>query len=60
MCVHVHKRDGFDFDVVKFPFLDGDVPRRPSYGVYISKLVRFGRVCSHVEFFNAHNKCLDA
>ena len=27
------KRD--DFDIVNFPFLDGDVPRRPSYGVYI-------------------------
>ena len=24
-----------DFDIVKFPFLDGDVPRRPSYGEYI-------------------------
>ena len=22
-------RDDFDFDVVNFPFLDGDVPRRP-------------------------------
>ena len=30
------KRSDFDFDVVNFPFLDGDVPRRPSYGVYIS------------------------
>ena len=29
------KRDDFDLDIVKFPFLDGDVPRRPSYGVYI-------------------------
>ena len=29
------KRDDFDFDKVNFPFLDGDVPRRPSYGVYI-------------------------
>ena len=27
------KRDNFDFDIVNFPFLDGDVPRRPSYGV---------------------------
>ena len=27
------KRDDFDFDIVKFPFLDGDVPRRASYGV---------------------------
>ena len=25
-----------DFDVVNFPFLDGGVSRRPSYGVYIS------------------------
>ena len=29
------KRDDFDFDIVNFPFLDGDVSRRPSYGVYI-------------------------
>ena len=27
------KRDDFDFDIVNFPFLDGDVPRCPSYGV---------------------------
>ena len=31
-----NKRNDFDFDIVNFPFLDGDVPRRPSYGVYIS------------------------
>ena len=30
------KRDDFDFDIVNFPFLDGDVPRSTSYGVYIS------------------------
>ena len=29
------KRDDFNFDNVNFSFLDGDVPRRPSYGVYI-------------------------
>ena len=34
------KRDDFDFDTVNFPFLDGDVPRRPSYGVYISQLMK--------------------
>ena len=47
-----------DFDIVNFPFLDGHVPRRPSNGVYISQLKRFARVCSHVEDFNARNKCL--
>ena len=34
------KRDDFDFDIVNFPFLDGDVPRSTSYGVYISQLIR--------------------
>ena len=52
------KRD--DFDIVNFPFLDGDVPRRPSYGVYIFQLIRFARVCSHVDDFNTRNKCLTA
>ena len=37
------KRDDFDFDIVDFPFLDVDVPRRPSNGVYISQLIRFAR-----------------
>ena len=30
------KRDDYSFDIVNFPFLDGDVPRRSSYDVYIS------------------------
>ena len=30
------KRDDFNFEIINFPFLDGDVPRSPSYGVYIS------------------------
>ena len=28
------------------------------YGVYISQLIRFARVCNHVADFNARNKCL--
>ena len=48
------KRDDFDFDIVNFPFLGGDFPRRLSYGVHISQLIRFARVCSHIEYFNAH------
>ena len=42
------KRDDFDFDIVNFPFLDGDVPRRTSYGVYISQLIRFARASNNV------------
>ena len=54
------KRDDFDFDIVNSPFLDGDVPRRAFYGVYISQYIRFARVCNHVTDFNARNKCLTA
>ena len=55
-----NKRDDFDFDIVNFPFLDGDVPRSVSYGVYISQLIRFARVSSHVDDFNTRNKALTA
>ena len=54
------KRDDFDFGIVNFPFLDGDVPRSTSYGVYISQLIRFARVYSHVDDFNTRNKVLTA
>ena len=37
------KRDDFDFDIVNFPFLDGNVPRSTSYGVYICQLIRFAK-----------------
>ena len=59
-CKIYDKRDDFDFDIVNFPFLDGDVPRRPSNGVIISQLIKFARVYSHVEEFDARNKCLTA
>ena len=49
------KRDDFNFEIVNFPFLDGDVPRSPSYDVYISQLIRFARVCSYVDDFNSRN-----
>ena len=54
------KRDGFNFLIVNFPFLDGDVPRSQSYGVYISQLIRFARVCSNVDDFNNRNLFLTA
>ena len=49
------KWDDFNFEIVNFPFLDGDVPRSPSYGVYNSQLIRFARVCSNVDDFNNRN-----
>ena len=38
---HYDKQDDFNFEIVNFSFLDGDVPVSPSYGVYISQLIYF-------------------
>ena len=48
------KRDdvGFHIPVVNFPWLSGDVPRLPSYGIHISQLVRFARCCTSVFFIS--------
>ena len=54
------KRDDFNFEIVNFPLLDGDVPRSPSYGAYISQRIRFARVCSNVDDFNNRNLFLTA
>ena len=45
------KRYDFDFDIDNFP---------PSYGVYISQLIRFARASSHVSDFSSRNKFLTA
>ena len=68
--LHLSISDGFvktkiydqqdDFDIVNFPFLDGDVPRSASYGVSISQFIRFAQVSSHIDDFNTRNKVLRA
>ena len=52
------KRDDLDFEIVNFPFFDGDVPRSTSYDVHISQLIRFARASSFVADFNTRNKLL--
>ena len=54
------KRDDFNFEIVNFPFLDGDGPGSPSYGLYISQLISFAKVCSNVDYFNNINLFLTA
>ena len=48
----------YDFEIVNFPYLDGDVPHSTSYGVHISQLIRFVRASSYVADFNTCNKLL--
>ena len=49
------KRDDFGFPIVNFPWLSDDVPRLPSYGFYISQLVRCARCCTSVLDFHSKN-----
>ena len=52
------KRNDFDFHIVNFPYLSSNIPSGPSYGVYISELIRYARCCSHYEDFRYRHKCL--
>ena len=52
------KHHNFNFEIVNFPFLDGDVLRSTSYGFYNSQLIRFARASSYVTDFNTRNKLL--
>ena len=49
------KRNDCGFPIVNFTWLNGDVPRLPSYGIYISQLVRFARCCTSVFDFHSKN-----
>ena len=50
------KRDEFSFHIVNYPFLDSNIPNRPAYGVYVSRLVCFARACSDLsDFVVRHN-----
>ena len=48
-----NKRDDFTFWIVNCPHMDSNIPTNPAYGVYISQLVRYARICtSKVDFMN--------
>ena len=58
ICIYLFQTDLFH---LKFMTSATDVPRSTSYGFfYISQLIRFARVSSHVADFNARNKSLTA
>ena len=52
------KRDDFDFHIVSFRFLSSNIPSSPSYGVYISQLIRYARCCSYYDDFGYRHKRL--
>ena len=48
-----NKREDFAFRIANFPHMDSNIPANSAYGVYISQLVRYARICtSKVDFIN--------
>ena len=45
------KRDAFDFPIVNFPNLSGNIPNKSAYGTFIGELVRYARGCTFVTDF---------
>ena len=38
------KRDAFNFNIVNFPYMSSNIPANPTYGVYLSQLIRISRM----------------
>jgi hypothetical protein len=50
------KRDDFPFQIVNFPFLDGNVPQRIGSSVIISQLVRYSKCSLIADFLKVAGK----
>ena len=46
------KRNDFNFEIVNYPDLSGNIPKRQAYGIYTSQILRYARVCSEVSDFD--------
>ena len=54
------KRDAFDFPIINFPVLTGNIPIKSSYGVFICEAVRYARACTYLKDFKARIQTLIA
>ena len=54
------KRDDFPFAIHNYPHLDSNVPCMPTYGVYISQLIRFAKACdTYPDFLTLHQRLVE-
>ena len=45
------KRNDFGFEIINYPDIRGNIPKTPSYGVYMSQMVRFCHINKSVHNF---------
>ena len=55
---HYDKRDDFNFNVISFPFMHGNLPQMQMHGLLISQLVRYCNVNSTFNKFVSSSKKL--
>ena len=49
------KRENFNFKIVNYPYMCSNIPAKPTYGVYVSQLIRISRICdNYVSFVKRH------
>ena len=50
------KRDSFNFNIVNYPYpAASNIPEKPAYGVYASRIICFARACDHfIDFSDRH------
>ena len=46
------------FHIINFLFLSSNIPSGPSYGIYISQLIRYARRCTYYDHFGYRHKLL--
>ena len=52
------KRDNFNFNIVNYPYMCSNIPAKPTYGVYISQLIRISRICDKFDSFVKRHRLL--
>ena len=54
------KRNNFDYPIVNFPHLCGNIPNKSSYGVFIGEAVRYARGCLRFDDFRSRTLTLSS
>ena len=60
-CFHsisICSRDAFNFNIVNFPYMSSNIPANPTYGVYVSQLIRISRICDTFQSFFLRHRLL--
>ena len=58
VCSIFWQEGSFDFDIVNFPDLSGNIPTAPAYGTYISQMIRYSRACHNYDNFSSRHSML--